>query len=203
VITHHPLIAIDKSFTHALSSKNLEQLASDYTLLVPSTFYFEVFDEPLKIRQTLAGIREFWRVDIPTMMRSETQSGEPSVKIQAPPLSINPVIFRSDWKLGADEAKAMDRYEAESLQPALDFLEAILEHGVPGFSADELTVVRTSSDKQFAEICAGLRDEERIRQVAQILSFPHASILGRSWIHFRVYQVLLLQGLILFRRYKN
>ncbi len=178
-------------------------MAADYTFLVPSTFYFEVFDEPSKIRQTLVGIREFRRVDIPILMRSETRSGEPCIEIKSPPLSINPDVFRSNWKLGADETKAMDRYVAESLQPALTFLDASVDHGVPGFSAKELETVRKSTDEHFVAICEMLRDEERIRRIARTLDFPHASTFNQSWIYYRVYQALLLQGLILFRRYKN
>ena len=40
----------------------------------------------------------------------------------------------------------------------------------------------------------------KIKNIAVTVSWPHAALFDETWLHFRHYQALVLQGLILLRR---
>jgi len=39
--------------------------------------------------------------------------------------------------------------------------------------------------------------------IAAEIGFPHAAILDEAWLYYRKFQTMVLQGLILWRRYQN
>lgn len=60
----------------------LADIATKYSLLVPSAFYYEVFDpESEKRSQTITGFSEFYRVDIATVLRHESESASQHGKL--------------------------------------------------------------------------------------------------------------------------
>lgn len=200
---HPPLLVIDKSFAHAINGDRLAALSAKYSFVVPSAFYYEVFDpESAKRSQTLTGLREFRRVHIPTLLRRETESGEPAREADLPRLTINPKLLSPDWKLSPEELAIIQRHKIELVEPLLRFWNSVIDHGVIGFSGAELRAAR-GTEKEFLTLCETLRDPNRIRMIAARIAFPHFAILDETWLHYRKFQTWTLQGLILWRRYQN
>lgn len=198
-----PLLVIDKSFAHAMKAARIEALSAQYTFLVPSAFYFEVFDEPSKVRATLAGIREFRRVHVPKMIESEKETGQPCIEFEALPLSVNPDVFRRDWNLGAEEQSVMRKIDSAVVTPLRKFWNDVIDVGVPGFDAETHRAVRYGDDATFLKICYSLCERRTILSAAEFLGVPHAAILDERWVSYRMFQAMLLQGLVLWRRYKT
>jgi hypothetical protein len=197
-----PLLVIDKSFAHA-KGRHLAVLSSKYCFLIPSAFYYEVFDPESASRlEALAGFSEFRRVNLPTLLQSERESGEPARKADLPLLRVNPKVRSLDWRLSPHDATTIQRYKGERVEPLLAFWNSVIDHGVIGFSHFELEAARATQG-EFLTLCKALCDRDRIRMVAAEIGFPHAAILDESWLHYRKFQTLLLQGLILWRRYQN
>jgi hypothetical protein len=199
-----PLVALDKSFAHAVSEANLAAFSNKCELLVPSAFYFEILDtEAAKRLQTLTGLDSFRRVDIGSLLRRETITGEPIAEALSPRHVFNPKVLSPDWALTTDEALVQNEYKIHVVNPALKFWnEVIDERQIIGFGTDELTAIK-GSPSEFTALCQLLRDHSRIRNIATIMSWPHAALLDETWFHFRHYQALVLQGLILLRRHQN
>jgi len=195
-------LVIDKSFAHA-KGKQLAALSTKYRFLVPSAFYYEVFDPESATRlETLAGFREFRRVNLPTLLRAEIESGKPAREANLPLLRVNPKVRSFDWRLSPDEKTTIQKYKRERVKPLVDFWNSVIDHGVIGFSAIELEAARATPE-EFLTLCKTLCDCDRIRMIAVEIGFPHAAILEESWLHYRKFQTLILQGLILWRRYQN
>jgi len=201
-VLQSPLLVIDKSFAHAIAAERLANLSTKYCLLVPSGFYYEVFDpESAKLLQTLTGFGEFRRVDISTLLRRETRSAKPTREIDLSRRRINTNVISCDWKLPPDESAAIQRYKRELIEPSLRFWNAAIDQGVIGFSSGELKAVR-GTPKEFLAVCETLRDRKRVRMIAAEIGFVHASILSDGWLHYRKFQTWILQGLILWRRHQ-
>jgi hypothetical protein len=197
-----PLLVIDKSFAHA-KGKHLAALSTKYCFLVPSAFYYEVFDPESATRlETLAGFSEFRRVNLPTLLQGEIESSGPAREANLPLLRVNPKVRSLDWRLSPDEATTIQRYKGERVEPLVDFWNSVIDHGVIGFSRVELEAARATPE-EFVTLCKSLCDRDRIRMIAAEIGFPHAAILDESWLHYRKFQTLILQGLILWRRYRN
>ena len=198
-----PLLVIDKSFAHATSADQLTALSTKYIFVVPSAFYYEVFDpESAKRLQSLTGLREFRRVPIPILLRRETESGQPARETDLPRFMVNPKVLSPDWKLSPDELEIVRRHKVELVEPLLRFWNSVIDHGVIGFSGAELRAARRT-EKEFVALCETLRDPNRIRMIAAKIAFPHSAILDETWLHYRKLQTWILQGLILWRRYQN
>src|SRR5438105_3392343 len=102
-----PLLVIDKSFAHA-KGKRLAALSTKYCFLVPSAFYYEVFDPESATRlETLAGFSEFRRVNLPALLQVEIESGEPAREANLPLLKVNPKVRSPDWRLSPNESTTM------------------------------------------------------------------------------------------------
>lgn len=205
-----PLLVIDKSFAHA-KRERLAALSTKYCFLVPSAFYYEVFDPESTTRlETLAGFSEFRRVNLPTLLQGEIESGEPAREANLLILRVNPKVRSPDWRLSSNESTTIERYKSERVEPfkservepLVDFWNSVIDHGVIGFSRAELQAAR-ANEEEFLTLCKTLRDRDRIRMIAAEIGFPHAAILDEPWLHYRKFQTLILQGLILWRRYKN
>jgi hypothetical protein len=200
---HRPLLVIDKSFAHAVNGDRLTALSAKYTFVVPSAFYYEVFDPESATRpQTLTGLGEFRRVHIPILLRSETESAEPAREGDVPRFTVNPKVLSPDWKLSPHEFEIIQRHKTELVDPLLRFWNSVIDQGVIGFSGAELRAAR-GTEKEFITLCETLRDPNRIRTIAEIIAFPHFAILDETWLHYRKFQTWILQGLILWRRYQN
>jgi|ERR1700674_736680 len=197
-----PLLVIDKSFAHA-KGKHLAALSTKYCFLVPSAFYYEVFDPESATRlETLAGFNEFRRVNLPSLLRSEIEAGQPTLEADLPLLRLNPKVRSLDWRLNPNESRTIQRYKNERVEPLVEFWNSVPDHGVIGFSRVELEAARATRE-EFLTLCKTLRDRDRIRAIAAELRFPHAAIFDEAWLHYRKFQALILQGLILWRRYQN
>lgn len=104
----------------------------------------------------------------------------------------------------SEEGAAVQKeYEDHVVIPALAFWgHVIKERQVIGFTTDELKAI-TAPPQEFTALCQLLCAPERIRSIASLLSWPHAALLDEGCFHFRHYQALVLQGLILLRRHQR
>jgi hypothetical protein len=198
------MLPLDKSFAHAVSATNLTALSRKCDFLVPSAFYYEIFDtKPAKRRQTLAGLESFRRIDISSLLRQETKTGQPIGEVKAPVWHFNRKVLDPDWVLSEEEAAVQKQYEDHVVIPALAFWgDVIKERQVVGFTTEELKTI-SAPPREFTALCQLLCGPEKIRSIAALLSWPHAALLDEGWFHFRHYQALVLQGLILLRRHQR
>lgn len=198
-----PPLVIDKSFAHRKTGL-LSKLAKDYTLLVPSAFYYEVFTTvPEKRALELMDFPPFQRVHIGTLLKQERKTGKPADFINFREMNFNPMVASASWRLSANDAKIVEKHKVGSVGPALDFWQDVLKmRRVPGFSEDELGATR-GSDEKFIRLCEKLREEHRIQEIAKWLDWRHAPKLSPHWMYYRHLQTLVLQGLVLLRRYPN
>jgi hypothetical protein len=197
-----PPLVIDKSFAQKTRAEQLQTLSMRFAFWVPSAFIFEVFDgEPEKRRHALKGFGEFGRVDIAAMLRRETAAGEPISDINLPSLSFNPDVLSVEWNPRPDILESLQAYKKQ-VEHLISFWGSVIDHGVIGFSASELTAIR-GTNKDFETLCGKLRDLERIKGIAAEMGFKHASILNETWLQYRKFQTWILQGLILLRRHMN
>jgi len=195
-------IVVDKSFCQAVKAKRLAALSMKHVLPFPTAFYYEVFTTPETIRKTLTGLGEFRRAHLPSLLRRETKSGAPTREADLPRLRINPKMLSLDWRLSPDQSAIVEMHECGAVKPSIDFWKRVIEHGVIGFSADELTALE-GDDNEFLTLCQLLRDRDRVRGIADQMKFPYAAIIDESWLHYRQFQTWVLQGLILSRRYRH
>jgi hypothetical protein len=201
ISAHAPAMALDKSFAQGTNHLKLAVLCENFVFLVPSPFYYEVFkNDPQKRRFTLRGLNEFRRVDIPTFLRRETRSGNPALDGDLQRLCVNPDVLDDAWTMRPGDQSTMDGHKTHIVSPSLEFWNAVIDQGVIGFSPAEYCAVH-GTDAEFADLCAKLRDVGRIRAIAAQLGFRHASKIDGTWFHFRRYQAMILQGLVLCRRY--
>jgi hypothetical protein len=122
-----PLLAVDKSFAHAVKAQRLAALAEEYTCLVPTAFYYEVFTtNPEKRPRTLTGLGEFRRMHLPTFLREEVESGTPARTGDLRRLSFNPEVLSPDWGPAPRELEIIDRYRMENVDPLLEFWEQVI-----------------------------------------------------------------------------
>jgi hypothetical protein len=199
-----PLLPVDKSFTQTVPAATLADLSKIFWLLVPSAFYYEVFDGEAKKRSfAIKGLDEFRRVDLGTLLHRETTTGLPIEEADSGPLSFNPVVLSPDWTLTDELSAVMQDYKTNVVDPALMFWnEVISTRQVPGFTTEEIKAV-SGTESEFTNLCTILRDRTRIRRAASIIGFPFSDLLTESWFHFRHYQASLLNALILLRRYPD
>jgi len=198
-----PPLVIDKSFAHSRTHL-LSKLAKDYTLLMPSAFFYEVFTTvPEKRALELKDFPPFQRVHIGTLLKQERKTGKPADSINFREMNFNPMVASASWRLSADNAKIVEKDKVASVGPALDFWQDVLKlRCVPGFSEDELGSTR-GSDEEFIHLCEKLREEYRIQEIAKEFAWIHAPKLNPHWLYYRHLQTLVLQGLVLLRRYPN
>ena len=97
----------------------------------------------------------------------------------------------------------MSKIESEVVSPLRTFWNDVIHVGVPGFDKDALHDVRHADDVSFVRICELLRNHDTIVSAAASIGFPHAAVLDERWVSFRMFQAMLLQGLVLWRRYKS
>jgi len=198
-----PPLVIDKSFAHKRSGR-LGALADQYTLLVPSAFYYEVFTtEPSKRVRALNDFPRFRRIDIPSIQGAELDSGEPLNSVEAPELSVNPEAAGEAWELGSQERTAIGKYESAVVAPALEFWRAVIAaRAIPGFSPQELASINGEREG-FIQLCNELSGEARVQRIADEIGWVHAGKLDSRWFHFRLFQVWGLQALLLLFRYRD
>lgn len=212
-----PLVCLDKSFARAVGRQRLSMLSHQWEFLVPSAFYFEVFDpdgsddpERAKERQvdrqrTLSGITCFKRIHLPKLLQSETMSGKPCLETTSPLLSINPRVLAHDWQLAPDELEVIERYRKKTVQEGINFWKKVVRSGekneglVPSFSNEELEAAR-GAESDFMNVCFLLRDENFVRRIAKASEFRHADQMDARWLHFRQFQAWALHALVLWRR---
>jgi len=200
-----PLLPLDKSFAHAVGASDLAALSRKCIFLVPSAFYYEIFDTKpaIKRRQTLAGLESFRRIDIDSLIRQEKATGQPIGEVKAPELHFIPKVLDPDWALSEEEAAVQKQYEDHVVMPALAFWKDVIkERQIIGFSTEELKAI-AASPQEFTGLCQWLRAPERIRSIAALLSWPHATTLDEGWLYFRHLQALVLQALVLLRRHQR
>jgi hypothetical protein len=197
-----PLV-IDKSFAQAAKIERLEELRRRFVFLVPSAFYYELFSTTDKSRKQAAqGFPTFHRVHLSILFKQERETGEPADSLEFHPMAINPAVSKLDFRLASPYAELQEQHRRESVEPRIDFLIESLGEGIPGFANDELAGCGGASC-DFTALCAELRNPERIRALAAELGHPHASILDQRWIYFRHLQSLMLQVMVVRRRYGN
>lgn len=197
-----PLV-IDKSFGQAFSAEALEALSKRFTFLVPTALYYEAFTTSDRSRRALVlGFPEFQRVHLPSILRTERSSGQPALAIEREIMQFNPAIAELDFRLEGPHQTLVDRHREESVEPMVDFCIDIARHWVPGFSDAEIERC-DSSESEFIDLCYKLNDRDRIRQIARDLEYPHAENIDSRWLHYRKLQALVLQGLVLRRRYPD
>lgn len=198
-----PPLVIDKSYAHRKSG-NLSRLAHEYTLVVPTAFYYEIFTtSPENRERELKKFPAFRRVHIASLLKQESDTGIPAESVTGSAMIFNPEISSREWHPTPDIAKALEQHNSKNIVPQIDFLRNVkATRNVPSFTDDELAGIR-SSDDDFVELCKKLRDPLRIQRFADEIGWIHASKINPKWLHYRHFQTLLLQGLILLRRYPN
>lgn len=87
--------------------------------------------------------------------------------------------------------------------PLRKFWNEVIDAGVPGFDAETHRAVRYGDDATFLKICDSLCERRTILSAAEFLGFPLVAILDERWVSYRMFQAMLLQGLVLWRRYKT
>lgn len=198
-----PLLVLDKSFAN-WKSGSLAKFASNYTLLVPSAFYFEVFTtDPKKRVRELKNFPSFRHIHTPSLQRIENETGRPATSIDTPVLRFNPEAENESWRLGPEYVPTLEKYRSASVQPDLDFWRQVCAlKGVPGFSESELTATK-GTPEEFIRLCELLRSEARVRSFADNIGWDHAGKLDSNWFHYRLFQAWALHGLVLLRRHPN
>jgi hypothetical protein len=198
-----PPLVIDKSYANRKSG-TLSRLTNDFTLVVPTAFYYEVFTTTTKNRvRELKDFPAFRRIHIGSLLKQESETGKPVEFTTLGEMCFNPEVCQTAWQPAVDVANALEQHETKNIVPQLEFLKAVVESKeVPGFSADELERI-WASDDEFIELCGNLRDSCRIRRIADEIGWIHASKINAQWIYYRHFQTLVMQGLILLRRYPN
>jgi hypothetical protein len=88
------------------------------------------------------------------------------------------------------------------VSPLLELWNLIGRFDADVFSVDELAAC-TGSETEFVAVCSYLGESNRIRSIAEYMSFPHARMIDRSWFVFRFIQTFALQFLVLRRRYPD
>lgn len=88
----NPPLIIDKSFAHASNSIRLRELAEQFTILVPSAFFYEVARvADLEMRsKAIKAFPEFQMLHIPSLLRIETNANQPLIKLEYKAHSFNP-----------------------------------------------------------------------------------------------------------------
>lgn len=200
-----PLVAMDKSFAHAVNAVNLSAFSKKCEFLVPSAFYYEIFDTRAANRpRTLAGFDSFRRVDLPSLLQRERKTGKPTEEITAPIHHFNPKVLSPEWTLNAEEMKVQLKYKKNVVDKAIEFWnEMIDKRQVIGFPDDLIKTVHKLSPEAFTALCGTLSNLKFLRAIATGMDFPHAAIIDKSWFYFRHLQALILQGLILARRHPS
>ena len=199
-----PLLVLDKSFAHAVKAARLASLSSDYTILVPSAFIYEVFDTELEKRKhTVTGLGEFRQIDIPQLLWQEQETGSPAspdLYRNAPRLNFNSMRSETGWTLLADETPIISSYAKMEVNPKIDFWESVTGEGVIGFDTEELLSVR-GCEANFRQLCGRLRDRDYVRAIAAKMGHRHVGLIDETWLTFRRLQALLLNGLIMQHHY--
>jgi hypothetical protein len=198
-----PPLVIDKSYANS-NLRTLSRLANVYTLVMPTAFYYEVFDTtPEKRAKELKGFPSFRRIHIGTLLKRESETGKPVESVTCGEMIFNPEIASTSWQPSSEILWALEQHNTRNIVPHIDFFKNVkAERIVPGFSADELTGI-WASDEQFVELCKKLREPLRIQRIADEIGWIHASKINPQWIYYRHFQTLVMQGLILLRRYPN
>jgi hypothetical protein len=207
MVSHLPLLTVDKGYAQAVKSSKWDDLIKSFLLVIPTAFLAEVFDTTPKSREfTLTKFPEFHRVDLPTFLRKERESGEPVTSVDASELPVwnfNAKIVPAGWEPNDEEAAVISEHKEKNVAPLLDCWEELVkEGGVPGFSDAEMKFATGSAD-QFIGLCKELAIADRVRHVAEQIGIPHAAKMGPEWFYFRTVQVWALQGMVLARRFKN
>lgn len=196
-------LVIDKSFAQAAKIERMVELRRRFVFLVPSALYYELFSTEDRFRKQAAeGFPTFQRIHLPILFKQERETGKPVDSMLFQPVEINPEVSKLDFQLTSPYAELQEQHRCESVEPRIDFLIETLGNGIPGFSNDELAQCGGSSG-DFTTLCMELRNPERIRTVAAELGHPHASKLDHRWIYFRHLQSLILQVMVVRRRYGN
>jgi hypothetical protein len=197
-----PLV-IDKSFAQASKISRLHELSSQFTLLVPTAFYHELFTTSDNSRRMAAqGFPVFQRVHLPELLRRELETGQPASSIDFNPMTINPMVADRGFRLEPIYSELVERHRLEVVEPKIDFLIETIQVGVPGFSAEDMGKCHGSGE-EFAALCSELRDETRLRNAAEEMGYRHASRIDFRWLKYRHLQALLIQALIFRRRHQN
>lgn len=198
-----PAIVIDKSYANRNSGK-LSRLAIEYTLVVPTAFYYEVFTTSAENRvRELKNFPPFKRIHLSTLLKQETETGEPVKSVSRAELSFDPEIATITWQPTPELAGALRQHDTNNIVVQLEFLKDVVKmRSIPGFSEGELAAIR-ACDEDFIDLCVKLRDPYRIQRFAEEIGWIHAAKINSQWIYYRYFQALVMKGFILLRRYPN
>jgi hypothetical protein len=200
---HLPLIVLDKSYAQAVPAAELTLLGERFVVLVPNAFYWEVFRiEPEKRSHALKGFPEFRRIHLPELLRKETRSGMPVVEANQPRLEFASMVLEPGWTMTPEQLQVMEDYRQAFIDPSVAFWMKTIAGHVPGFTEPENDSV-LNSDQAFLDLCHELRNPARVRRVAKAIGYKHADRLDPSWFHYRLYQTMAFQGIVLRWRLKG
>lgn len=199
---HLPLLVLDKSYAQAVPAAELMRLDKRYVVLIPDAFYYEVFrNNPQKRRHALKGFPEFRRIHLPAILRSETRDGKPVMESDYPRLEFDAKVLEPDWKMTREHENVMADYQKSFLDRSVAFWMETMNGPVPGFTESENASLKL--DRAFLELCQDLRNPARVISVAKNVGYQHAERLDPSWFHFRFYQTMAFQALVLRWRLKG
>lgn len=195
-----PPIVIDKSYAHSSSAMRLMQLSEEFTILVPSAFFYEVARTELyKRRLAIHEFPDFQMLHIPSLLRMESESRQPLAQIDYQAHLFNPDFVSGRRPFSEEEEEIIESYESDPLSKNIGFWKQVLRCGVYGFSESEMRVVIHGSVEEFTQVCLELCDEQRVQAIAKGLSIPIADDIDERWLYFRYLQAKFIYGLCLHR----
>lgn len=124
-------------------------------------------------------------------------------------LQPNPKLLSKDWQMSDDERRIIDKYNSESVLPAIDFWLEILNadrlqgyecESIPGVAPQAIKEMR-HSDQAFVELCSTLKDPAVVKRVAQAMNSPNHATMDDSWLEFRRVQTWALHALVLLKKH--
>ncbi|MGB0743450.1 MAG: hypothetical protein ACPGSB_02890 [Opitutales bacterium] len=197
-----PPIVVDKSYAHSSNPRRLMQLAEEFTVLVPSAFFYEVARTELeKRRKAIHAFPEFQMLHILSLMRMEVESRSPLMQIDYRAHEFNPDFVSGKREFSIDEEQIFEAYETGALSENMASWKQVPNCGVYGFSREEMRSVLDGSIEDFAEVCRELCRVERIREIASGLNITVADELDGRWLYFRYLQAKFIYGLCYQRLY--
>jgi len=201
---HKIPLVLDKSFIRGSNATRLNTLTKEYDFYVPSAFYFELFNNKPKDRSaTISGFEEFYRIDISSSLKKETESIRPLSIERSKVKTFNHIVRDQDWMVGSNELNSLKKYQKYIVEPMVDlFFRLMNEKEALGFTSDELASI-SGSKEDFIALCSQLIEKDRIRLIASMASIKYASLINPSWLKFRQIQAWALQVLILKRLYPD
>jgi hypothetical protein len=213
-------VVLDKSYLQGSSASKIQQMCSQYQLVMPEVLFFEILTT--KTENMVKCFKKFPEIENPvalvpnvgSLLRHETENDRPCSPIETQFLKIryvfNEHLAKNQFVFTEQQKDALEEWKESTTDSTGGFIEkAIVTDGwFPGISeykpgdsldpiSDAMEIVATEHDFVI-KIYGQLRDE--IYATYKVL-WPEPSKIGKEWILFRHLQVHLLAAIEYIRKY--